>query len=327
MASHVVDFALALPSSVPGENVGAVIFHLQEKGASRKAAARVAATVLTKAAVDRGSRDNITVVIIDLAPPSSTERAAANKAGPASPDSSSAAQKPIVHDLALDNAAGGSASSAPAGGGQTGEHVRPSSSGSHKSSRPSSGRAGSSAVSNPFAAAAASPFSTAATGSSELPLPSGASGSTNCDAIAAAANAAVERSNRSSGSSGRLRNSATGASGTAFAALSGVPGGTYSGSAHSSKAASSVNALAAELNSIDLSGTGAGGGPGVQVPGRLPSIESMGADSSAAECSIASSTLEEQPTLVEPPPEMNLNRQPSSSPFSAFSAPFGDGAD
>jgi hypothetical protein len=40
----------------------------QAKGASRKAAARVACTVLTKAAMDRGSRDNITVVIIDLAP-------------------------------------------------------------------------------------------------------------------------------------------------------------------------------------------------------------------------------------------------------------------
>jgi len=40
------------------------------KGASRKASARVAATVLTKAAVDRGSRDNITVVIIDLSRPS-----------------------------------------------------------------------------------------------------------------------------------------------------------------------------------------------------------------------------------------------------------------
>lgn len=39
------------------------------KGASRQAAARVACTVLTKAAMDRGSRDNITVVIIDLSLP------------------------------------------------------------------------------------------------------------------------------------------------------------------------------------------------------------------------------------------------------------------
>jgi protein phosphatase 2C len=30
-----------------------------EKGASRKAAVRIAASVLTKAAVDRGSRDNV----------------------------------------------------------------------------------------------------------------------------------------------------------------------------------------------------------------------------------------------------------------------------
>ncbi|GFH17601.1 PPM-type phosphatase domain-containing protein, partial [Haematococcus lacustris] len=31
-----------------------------EKGATRKAAARIAASVLTKAAIDRGSKDNIT---------------------------------------------------------------------------------------------------------------------------------------------------------------------------------------------------------------------------------------------------------------------------
>lgn len=33
-----------------------------------QSAARVAATVLTRAAVDRGSRDNVTVVIVDLSP-------------------------------------------------------------------------------------------------------------------------------------------------------------------------------------------------------------------------------------------------------------------
>lgn len=38
----------------------------REKGASRKAAARIAASVLTKAAVDRGSKDNVTAIIIDL---------------------------------------------------------------------------------------------------------------------------------------------------------------------------------------------------------------------------------------------------------------------
>ncbi|GAX81681.1 hypothetical protein CEUSTIGMA_g9109.t1 [Chlamydomonas eustigma] len=37
-----------------------------EKGAGRKAAARIAASVLTKAAIDRGSKDNVTVVIVDL---------------------------------------------------------------------------------------------------------------------------------------------------------------------------------------------------------------------------------------------------------------------
>ena len=43
-----------------------------EKGASRKAAVRIAASVLTKAAIDRGSKDNVTVVIVDLksSPPS-----------------------------------------------------------------------------------------------------------------------------------------------------------------------------------------------------------------------------------------------------------------
>ncbi|PNH04050.1 putative protein phosphatase 2C 8 [Tetrabaena socialis] len=38
----------------------------REKGASRNAAVRVAASVLTKAAIDRGSKDNVTVVIVDL---------------------------------------------------------------------------------------------------------------------------------------------------------------------------------------------------------------------------------------------------------------------
>ena len=36
-------------------------------------AARVAATVLTRAAVDRGSRDNVTVVIVDLSPMTAAE--------------------------------------------------------------------------------------------------------------------------------------------------------------------------------------------------------------------------------------------------------------
>lgn len=39
----------------------------------------MAATVLTRAAVDRGSRDNVTVVIVDLSPATEEELAAAEK--------------------------------------------------------------------------------------------------------------------------------------------------------------------------------------------------------------------------------------------------------
>ena len=38
----------------------------RQRGATRHSAARIAATVLTRAAVDRGSRDNVTVVVVDL---------------------------------------------------------------------------------------------------------------------------------------------------------------------------------------------------------------------------------------------------------------------
>lgn len=38
----------------------------RERGASRQAATRVAASVLTRAALDEGSSDNVTVVVIDL---------------------------------------------------------------------------------------------------------------------------------------------------------------------------------------------------------------------------------------------------------------------
>jgi protein phosphatase 2C len=38
----------------------------RDKGASRGAAVRIAAAVLTKAAIDRGSKDNVTVVIVDV---------------------------------------------------------------------------------------------------------------------------------------------------------------------------------------------------------------------------------------------------------------------
>ena len=36
------------------------------KGASRKAASRIAANVLNKAAIEKGSNDNVTVLIVDL---------------------------------------------------------------------------------------------------------------------------------------------------------------------------------------------------------------------------------------------------------------------
>lgn len=42
------------------------LMRARQKGSTRENAARVAATVLTRAAVDRGSRDNVTVLVIDL---------------------------------------------------------------------------------------------------------------------------------------------------------------------------------------------------------------------------------------------------------------------
>ena len=42
------------------------LLRARQKGSSRENAARVAATVLTRAAVDRGSRDNVTVLVVDL---------------------------------------------------------------------------------------------------------------------------------------------------------------------------------------------------------------------------------------------------------------------
>ena len=46
-------------------------------GASRQSAARIAATVLTRAAVDRGSRDNVTVLVVDLSSGSTNAEALA----------------------------------------------------------------------------------------------------------------------------------------------------------------------------------------------------------------------------------------------------------
>jgi serine/threonine protein phosphatase PrpC len=52
----------------------------RQRGASRQSAARIAATVLTRAAVDRGSRDNVTVVVVDLSTGGSVEGDALNRA-------------------------------------------------------------------------------------------------------------------------------------------------------------------------------------------------------------------------------------------------------
>lgn len=55
----------------------------RDKGASRKASVRIAASVLTKAAVDRGSKDNVTVVIVDLKSGSEEVEAATDTSNPA----------------------------------------------------------------------------------------------------------------------------------------------------------------------------------------------------------------------------------------------------
>lgn len=46
----------------------------REKGACDTNAARLTATVLTRAAIDRGSRDNVTVVVVDLRPPAGDDK-------------------------------------------------------------------------------------------------------------------------------------------------------------------------------------------------------------------------------------------------------------
>ena len=80
----------------------------REKGASRSAAVRIAAAVLTKAAIDRGSKDNVTVVIVDVsnvgrsgeAPTSATvtlkgSEAAATATTTAGEEDESGAAKPV----------------------------------------------------------------------------------------------------------------------------------------------------------------------------------------------------------------------------------------
>lgn len=286
----------------------------REKGASRKAAARVAATVLTKAAVDRGSRDNITVVIIDLSPPpAGGDKPDKPSAAAAQADTSSTAGACTLQQQAEDPVQQQAAE----------EAARPPSAGrsSNSSSRQAStklapARCGSGGASNPFAAAAVSPFSTAATGSSELPLPP-------CAAHLEASGLppGADRSRNSAGgssSSSRLRSSNAGmsASGSAFAVAAAMPNAVSSEMGSCFSNAGEVSGLACELDSLDLSGSQA-----VRRHSRQGSKGSMQhfAEGGAAEGnpSTASSQLEEQPTIVEPPPELpNLNRQPSSSPFS-----------
>lgn len=302
----------------------------REKGASRKAAARVAATVLTKAAVDRGSRDNITVVIIDLSPPPAGGEKAEkpSAAAAAQPDAAGTAAPPQQHE-----AEGQQQQPQPEAAAEGA--CRPSSgrSNSSHSSRQGSmktgpSRSGSGSASNPFAAAAVSPFSTAATGSSELPLPPCAA---HLDA--GTSSAASERSARNSAgggsanSSSRLRSSAAGASNSSAFAAQAASGAlsTEMGSAFSNQAG--VSGLATELDSLDLSGAQA-----VRGHSRRGSrgnaqhmYEASGSATTAGNSSIASSQLEEQPTIIEPPPEVDLYRQPSSSPFSTCQGPaFGD---
>jgi protein phosphatase 2C len=40
----------------------------RQRGATRQAAAQIAASVVTRAAIDIGSRDNVTAMLIDLSP-------------------------------------------------------------------------------------------------------------------------------------------------------------------------------------------------------------------------------------------------------------------
>lgn len=300
----------------------------REKGASRKAAARVAATVLTKAAVDRGSRDNITVVIIDLSPP------------PAGGDK---ADKPSTAALTQPDAGAGACALQQQAEGQqqqpqpvdAAEGVcRPASGRSSSSSsrqgsmKPGPARSGSGGSSNPFAAAAVSPFSTAATGSSELPLPSCAA---HLDAGAASATASDRSGRNSAGGSSRLRGSTAGASAdsSCAAAQGGPSADSLEMGSGFSKPADTGSSLATELDSLDLSGAQAVRGHSRRCSrgSAAHMAEASGSVTTAGNSSIASSQLEEQPTIIEPPPEMpDLYRQPSSSPFSTCQGPaFSDG--
>ncbi|GMH39927.1 hypothetical protein BSKO_07831 [Bryopsis sp. KO-2023] len=73
----------------------------REKGACEANAARLTATVLTRAAMDRGSRDNITVVVVDLRPslhptPEPTTSSPVHERKDTSPNISSASPCPVT---------------------------------------------------------------------------------------------------------------------------------------------------------------------------------------------------------------------------------------
>ncbi len=86
----------------------------RSRGSSRQNAARVAATVLTRAAVDRGSRDNVTVVVVDLASGEDEEGGGAAAAAAAALGEHSNSLPPAASARG-DEASGGAA--APGGGG------------------------------------------------------------------------------------------------------------------------------------------------------------------------------------------------------------------
>jgi hypothetical protein len=78
----------------------------QERGASRRASARIAANVLARAAIDRGSRDNITVLIVDLAAFDGEEEAVPSGAsGEEAPASGATCSESAEANCAGDNSA------------------------------------------------------------------------------------------------------------------------------------------------------------------------------------------------------------------------------
>lgn len=87
----------------------------KEKGATRNAAVRIAASVLTKAAIDRGSKDNVTVVIVDLKGNTGSDGSAAPAAGSqtAAVCSTAAKSEPGSPTVACSKACSPPASSSP----------------------------------------------------------------------------------------------------------------------------------------------------------------------------------------------------------------------